>query len=156
MFDTVYRGVFFLVQHEFPDKVQFIFRQQIQPWHPASTLVHEAALAVLKISPDLFYPFSEALFDKQTDYFDVHVVHESRNETYERLCDLGATVGVDEAKMMDMLRIPDKPAPDGSMNVGNQVTDDLKLLVKVCWTLESILQYSTVKTSLVSRKVKAG
>ena len=57
------------------------YRQQIQPWHPSSTLVHEAGVAVLQTQPDKFWEFSKALFDKQGDYFDVNVVNEPRNKT---------------------------------------------------------------------------
>lgn len=132
MFDTVYSSVFPVVQAKYADKVTFIFRQQIQPWHPSSTLTHEAGVAVLQTNPDKFWDFSKALFDKQTDYFDVNVVHESRNSTYRRLSKLaGGVSGLDEQKIYGLLEIPDQPAKDGSMNVGNAVTNDIKLMVKV-------------------------
>ena len=131
MFKTVYSSVFPLVKSKYPDRVQFIFRQQIQPWHPSSTLVHEAAAAVLKVSPSKFYDFSEALFEHQKEYFDVNVVHEPRNETYRRLAKLASSVGVEEAKIFELLKISDKPGSDGGLNSGNGVTNDLKLMVKV-------------------------
>lgn len=131
MFNTVYDSVFPLVKQKYPEKVQIIFRQQIQPWHPSSTLVHEAGAAVLQINPDKFWDFSKALFDKQTDYFDVNMVHESRNKTYERLAKLAGGVGLDEKKIYGLLEVSDKPASDGSLNSGNKVTDDVKLMVKV-------------------------
>ena len=34
------------LSQKYPAKVRFILRQPIQPWHPSSTLVHEAAAAV--------------------------------------------------------------------------------------------------------------
>lgn len=131
MFDTVYDSVFPLVKQKYAEKVQIIFRQQIQPWHPSSTLVHEAGAAVLKTNPEKFWPFSKALFDKQTEYFDVNVVNESRNKTYERLSKLAGQVGLDEKKIYGLLEISDKPGSDGSLNSGNKVTDDVKLMVKV-------------------------
>jgi len=130
LFNTVYHDVFPLVEKHYAGKVQFIFRQQVQPWHPSSTLVHEAGVAVLQLAPEKFYPFSAALFDHQTDYFDVNVVHEPRNKTYERLAKLAGSVGVSEKDVYAKLQIPDKPAEDGSLNVGNAVTNDLKLLIK--------------------------
>lgn len=130
MFNTVYDSVFPVVKQKYPDKVQFIFRQQIQPWHPSSTLVHEAGVAVLQTHPDKFWDFSKALFDKQTDFFDVSVVNESRNKTYERLAKLAGGVGVDEKKIYGLLEVSDKPDKDGSMNIGNGVTNDVKLMVK--------------------------
>lgn len=120
-----------MVEKRYPDKVQFIFRQQVQPWHPSSTLVHEAGLAVLRTQPDKFWDFSKALFDKQTEYFDANVVNETRNKTYERLSKLASEVGVDQKKIYGLLEISDKPDKDGGLNVGNGVTDDLKIVVKV-------------------------
>ncbi|KAK4550256.1 hypothetical protein LTR36_003223 [Oleoguttula mirabilis] len=130
MFDTVYNSVFPIVKKKYPDKVQFIFRQQIQPWHPSSTLVHEAGAAVLKTNPDKFWDFSKALFVKQTEFFDVNVVNEPRNKTYERLAKLAGEAGVDEKKVYRLLEVPDKPDKDGNTNIGNGVTDDIKLMVK--------------------------
>jgi len=130
MFDTVFDSVFPVVKQKYPDKVQFIFRQQIQPWHPSSTLVHEAGAAVLKTNPDKFWDFSKELFAKQTDFFDVNVVNEPRNKTYERLAKLAGEAGVDEKKVYGLLEVPNKPDKDGSTNVGNGVTDDIKLMVK--------------------------
>ncbi|KAK4565524.1 hypothetical protein LTR86_004141 [Recurvomyces mirabilis] len=102
----------------------------IQPWHPSSTLVHEAGAAVLRVSPDKFWPFSKALFDQQKDYFDVNVVNETRNKTYERLAKLAGGVSVDEKKVYSLLEVSDKPGKAGELNIGNQVTDDVKLMVK--------------------------
>ncbi|KAF2132521.1 hypothetical protein P153DRAFT_332794 [Dothidotthia symphoricarpi CBS 119687] len=107
-----------------------IFRQQIQPWHPSSTLVHEAAFAVLRTSPEKFYPFSAALFAQQKDFFDENVVNETRNATYKRLAAIAGSVGVDEAKVYGLLEIGDKPGEDGSLNAGNGVTVDVKVQVK--------------------------
>ena len=132
MFKTLYQNVVPKAQSKpYANNVEFVFRQQIQPWHPSSTLVHEAGAAVLKLAPNKFWDFSEKLFDKQTEYFDVNVVNEARNTTYQRLAKLGATCGVDEKQMLDLLQVPDKPASDGSLNIGNGVTNDLKVLVKV-------------------------
>lgn len=131
MFDTVYDSVFPLVKSKYADKVQFIFRQQIQPWHPSSTLVHEAGAAVLQTNPDKFWEFSKALYDQQTSFFDTNIVHETRNKSYERLAQIAGHVGVDEKKVYGLLQVGDKPDEDGSTNTGNGVTNDVKLMVKV-------------------------
>ncbi|KAL9093780.1 MAG: hypothetical protein Q9159_000082 [Coniocarpon cinnabarinum] len=115
----------------YTNRTQFVFRQQIQPWHPSSTLVHESALAVLQLAPAKFWDFSAALFKAQNEFFDVHVVNEGRNATYGRLAKVAGSVGVDEGKILELLRVPDKPASDGSLNVGNQVTNDVKVIVKM-------------------------
>jgi hypothetical protein len=59
MFNTVHTSVFPLIQQKYSSKVQVIFRQQIQPWHPSSTLVHEAGAAVLRLQPTKFWDFSK-------------------------------------------------------------------------------------------------
>jgi hypothetical protein len=114
--------------------LQLIIRQQIQPWHPSSTLTHEAALAVQRLtssSPEKFWAFSSALFADQLSYFDLGVINETRNETYRRLAKLAATsVGVDEDEVYGLLEV--KPAEDPSVkNAGNAVTADVKTIVKM-------------------------
>ncbi|TDZ40267.1 hypothetical protein C8035_v003599 [Colletotrichum spinosum] len=111
--------------------LEVVFRQQVQPWHPSSTLVHESAVAVVKVAPGKFWAYSDALFKAQKDYFDVNVVHEPRNETYKRLAKLAASVGVNETKVYELLHISDKPGEDGALNTGNGVTNDFKVLIKL-------------------------
>ena len=60
----------------------------------------------------------------------MYVVKETRNETYRRLAKIAGEVGVDEGKTYGLLEVPDREI-DGSANVGNKVTDDVKLMVKV-------------------------
>lgn len=55
---------------------------------------------------------------------------ETRNETYRRLAKIAGEVGVDEGEVYGLLEVPDREV-DGSANVGNKVTDDVKLMVKV-------------------------
>ncbi|KAI9710229.1 MAG: hypothetical protein M1828_002192 [Chrysothrix sp. TS-e1954] len=133
MFKTLYTSVLpRLRSAPYAANVQFIFRQQIQPWHPSSTLVHEAALAVNKLAPDSFWDFSQKLMEHQTEYFDVNVVKEGRNETYQRLAKLAGEVqGVKQEDVYGLLVVKDKPAEDGSANTGNAVTDDVKMVVKM-------------------------
>lgn len=117
---------------EWTKSVELIFRQQIQPWHPSSTLMHEAALAVLRLYPKKFWNYSSELFEHQSEFFDVNVVAETRNQTYERLAKLaGGVPEVNEAEVLKLLRISDKPGADGSLNAGNQVTADVKLITKM-------------------------
>lgn len=59
-------------------------------------------------------------------------MNEPRNATYKRLSALAASsIGVNENEFYDLLKISDKPGEDGSLNSGNQVTNDLKVLVKM-------------------------
>lgn len=131
MWNTLKSSVFPSLPEKYPSKVRFILRQQIQPWHPSSTLVHEAAAAVLQIAPAKFVDFSTTLFEHQKEYFDVNVVDEKRNDTYARLSDLAGSVGVDSSKILSLLKVSNKPTEDGSLNTGNEVTNDIKIMVKV-------------------------
>ena len=132
MFKTLNSSVRPLLQKKYTSPgVRLIFRQQIQPWHPSSTLVHESGAAVLRLAPTKFWDYSALLFQHQQEYFDVNVVHESRNETYKRLAKLASKVeGVNEAKVLELLWVNDKPGEDGALNIGNKVTDDVKQMVK--------------------------
>lgn len=93
--------------------------------------MHEAGLAVLRIAPEKFWQFSGQLFEEQKDFFDVNVVNEARNATYKRLAKIAGKVGVDEAQVYKLLEVSDKPSSDGSLNIGNQVTNDLKVVTKM-------------------------
>ncbi|KAJ4409064.1 hypothetical protein N0V91_002880 [Didymella pomorum] len=131
IFNTVYNTPLRkTLLEKYSDRVVTIFRQQIQPWHPSSTLTHEAGFAVLKVQPDKFYDFSAALFKQQKDFFDASVVNETRNATYKRLAKIAGSVGVDEGKVYELLEISDKPDKDGGLNAGNGVTDFVKLQTK--------------------------
>ncbi len=130
MFKTLHTSIFPSLHSRYPD-VRFILRQHIQPWHPSSTLCHEAGAAVLRLAPEKFWPFSAALFEAQRDFFDVNVVNETRNETYGRLAKLAVKEGIDAGNFLELLKVPDKPGSDGGLNVGNGVTDDVKFMVKV-------------------------
>jgi len=136
--------------------VQIVFRPQVQPWHPSSTLVHEAAFAVLKLSPAAFWPFSAALFADQKSYFDVNVVNETRNQTYRRLAKLGASVGVDENEMFALLEIGEKPAADGGLNVGNKVTDDFKVAVKRARLVGVHVSPTVIFDGVVAAEISSG
>jgi hypothetical protein len=74
---------------------------------------------------------TQALFDDAQSFYDVNVVNETRNQTYQRLAKIGSKVGINETEMYNLLHIDDNPASDGSLNIGNGVTNELKLLVKM-------------------------
>lgn len=40
-------------------------------------------------------------------------------------------MGIDKKEFLKLLWVDDKPAEDGSLNIGNGVTNDLKVLVKM-------------------------
>jgi hypothetical protein len=131
MFNTIYNLVRPVIETKYQSKLWVLFRQHIQPWHPSSTLTHEAGAAVLKLAPEKFWAFSAVLFEHQKQFFDANVVNETRNETYKRLAAIAGSVDVDEQRVLDLLIVSDKPGKDDSLNNGNGVTNDIKLMVKV-------------------------
>lgn len=95
-------------------------------------MTHEAGLAVERVDPSKFWDFSMALFANQTQYYDSSTATESRLNMYERLAKLAQdSTGVSATEVLQNLYFP--PVQIGSAeghNVGNAVTDDLKLLVR--------------------------
>ncbi|RPB27112.1 hypothetical protein L211DRAFT_834789 [Terfezia boudieri ATCC MYA-4762] len=124
LFNQFYQNVFPVIQDKYPGKVQCIFRHQIQPWHPSSTLVHEAALAVGLVAPEKFWEYSQILFNNQSDFFDAAVLNETRNQTYKRLASLASPLASTD-DIYSKLEIT-----NSSLNNGNKVTNDLKLHIK--------------------------
>ncbi|KAJ1939498.1 hypothetical protein EC988_007292 [Linderina pennispora] len=110
-------------------KVTVVFRHQVQPWHPASTLLHEASLAVEKINPSAFSLYSTALFEHQHEFFDEATVDMTRSDMYKRLAQLAASVNaVDDT--LAVLQLLDIQAGEPK-NGGNAVTNDLKYHIKL-------------------------
>ena len=118
------QNVFPTLEKDYPT-VSFIFRHQVQPWHPSSTMTHEAALAVERVDPSKFWDFSLALFANQTRYYDSSTATETRLDMYKRLAQLAEeSVGVRAAEVLKYLNF--EPVQIGSAeghNVGNAVTD---------------------------------
>ncbi|KAK4132839.1 hypothetical protein BT67DRAFT_74509 [Trichocladium antarcticum] len=125
-------------------RLQFIFRQQIQPWHPSSTLTHEAAVAVERLAGGdaaVFWAFSHALLFNQPAFFDESVAAETRNQTYRRLARFAAqqvqrgaaaeAAAAYEEAVYELLRIKEGPVGGAQgANSGNAVTGDVTALVK--------------------------
>ncbi|KAF2707520.1 hypothetical protein K504DRAFT_503756 [Pleomassaria siparia CBS 279.74] len=157
LFNTVYneplRKVFV---EKYSSNLVTIFRQQIQPWHPSSTLVHEAGLAVLRLQPAKFYDFSAALFAQQKDFFDEKVVNETRNATYKRLAKIAGSVGVSEDDVYGLLEIGDKAGQDGGLNAGNGVTNDVKVQVKANRLVGVHVTPTVVFDGVVANEISSG
>jgi len=107
-------------------KVKVIFRPQVQPWHSSSTFVHEAGIAVARVSPEHFWPFSLALFADQEKYFDIPTSDKTPIQVRESLQQLAESViGQDKgAQFGELLKL--KSSPNG----GVDVTEDLKYTIK--------------------------
>ena len=112
------------------DKVRFVFYHQPQPWHPQSSMLHEAAIGVYDLGGvDAFWKFSAALFDTATDFYDANTYDKSRSKIYEELAALAArSAGVSEADLSAKLARIEKA---GELNTGNACTQDLKFFVKL-------------------------
>ncbi|KAI0751076.1 hypothetical protein C8Q80DRAFT_1098905 [Daedaleopsis nitida] len=123
--DNVLRPLF-APAGKYDGKVKVIFRNQVQPWHSSSTLVHEAGLAVARMAPEDFWPFSLALFKNQGGYFDIPTSTLTPLQIREKLSTLvSETVGAEKAaQFSDLVAL--KSTPNG----GTAVTDDLKYTVK--------------------------
>ncbi|RIA92772.1 thioredoxin-like protein [Glomus cerebriforme] len=118
------------IDKNYPGKVQFIFRQQIQPWHPSSTIVHEAAIAVEKLDSSKFFDFSDKLFDAQKQYFDESVQNLSRAQIYESLASYVNEIGLSSSDFLSLLHIPVAIKPEEIRNAGNKITNELKWHIK--------------------------
>ncbi|KAF9431237.1 hypothetical protein BGZ94_005600 [Podila epigama] len=124
----VYHNVVPWLEENHSGKVQIIFRHQVQPWHPTSTLAAEAALAVETLNPWEFAAYSDLLFTEQKKFFDESVVDKTRAEQYEALAKLAPSL---EDKVLKLLHIPVVKDAEQSTNTGNKVTADLKYFVKL-------------------------
>jgi len=111
---------------KYEGKVKAIIRLQVQPWHSASTLTHESALAVARAVPDKFWPYSVELFKHQSDFFDIPCSNLTPIQIREKLVNLALPiVGQDKkGEILDLLTY--KTTPNG----GVDVTEDLKYTIK--------------------------
>ncbi|KAF9972916.1 hypothetical protein BGZ73_003888 [Actinomortierella ambigua] len=139
IWNQVYNHVLPWVEKNHPGRLQVIVRNQIQPWHPTSTIVAEAALAAEKIDGRHFAAASNALFTHQKSFFDEAVADLGRNQQYQALIRLLASElanakngapAVDQAQLLALLEIRSTSAQE-STNHGNQVTNDIKYFVKL-------------------------
>ncbi|KAI9254807.1 thioredoxin-like protein [Sporodiniella umbellata] len=127
LYKKIRKQVWPYIESEYPGKVKVIFRQQVQPWHASSTVVHEAAIAVEKINNQKFYEFSDVLFEHQKEYFDESLENKSRREILHDLAKLAETVGIPSDQFLSLL----SNGTGEPENKGNKTTNDLKLAVKL-------------------------
>jgi len=137
---------------KYDGKVKVIFRPQVQPWHSSSTLTHEAGLAVLRVAPEQFRPFSRLLFDNQESYFDAATVDLTPRQIRDSLAKLAAqtipTGAVEQFR--DLLTIK------GTPNGGVGVTDDLKYNIKFSRQNSIHVSPTALWDGLVAGEVSSG
>eukprot|EP00038_Savillea_parva_P028825 m.67175 g.67175 ORF g.67175 m.67175 type:complete len:209 (-) comp8419_c0_seq1:2021-2647(-) len=112
--------------------IRLVFKHLVQPWHPQSTLLHEAGLAVRELcGAQAFFKFSETLFVLQKEFFDANIWDKSRPTITKGLVELAVETvdGLDGQAMLELLDLVPDPG-DGTLNRGTRMTPILKLAVK--------------------------
>jgi len=137
---------------KYKGKVKVIVRLQVQPWHASSTLTHEAGLAVLRVSPENFWPFSLLLFKHQEDYFDIPSQDLTPRQIREKLAQLASNVLPSNslAEFKDLLTLK------GSPNGGTGVTDDLKYNIKFSRQNSIHVSPTVMWDGLIANEVSSG
>jgi len=121
----------------------------IQPWHPQSTMVHEAALAVKRVLPGLYLGFIRNVYKKfvshKNKFSDDDTWNKTRLEIYDELVDCLPTWMDDEDKIQEVKELlyplpvslvvvsSDSSSPSnggGIGNGGNEMTQDIKWACK--------------------------
>lgn len=115
------------VEKQYPNRFSWVFQHQVQPWHPQSTLTHEAAITLGLLEPKQFWNYSKVLFEHIEDFYDDKVVDKSRSAIIKDLAVLSEEVGIDSAKLLKILSTPN----EGGKNGGYPATFDLKQFVKL-------------------------
>jgi hypothetical protein len=91
-----------------------------------STAATQQQQHTLELYLDYVCPFSAKLFN--TFYASVRPM--IAQKTYERLAKIAGGVGVNERKVLELLTVKEE-AEIGQLNVGNEVTNDIKLMVRL-------------------------
>ncbi|CAG8658078.1 3209_t:CDS:2 [Racocetra persica] len=123
--------VFPFIEEKYPGQIQFLFRQQVQPWHPCSSIVHEAALAVERIDKSQFLDFSAKLFEVQKEYFDESVQALTRSQINNSLARHTNLFGISSDQFISLIDIPTVSNASEAKNSGNQISADLKWHIKL-------------------------
>ncbi|AET39681.1 DsbA family protein Ecym_4660 [Eremothecium cymbalariae DBVPG len=104
-------------------KYQIVIQNVIQPWHIGSQYMCETALAVAKLKPEKFIPFSKALFESQQRWFDSNTADKSRNEIYTELALFAQeSVNLPADSLLPLLLV--------SSDDGNAVVKDVKYFTR--------------------------
>ncbi|KAK9824066.1 hypothetical protein WJX72_007503 [[Myrmecia] bisecta] len=118
-----------VVPHYADKGFSFTFYHQVQPWHPQSTLTHEAGLAVAKLGGnDAFWHFSDVLMDRQEEFFDVNIINKTRPQIAAELAALAqGAAGVPKQDVEHLLSLANI---EGAKNPASNIADELKWEIK--------------------------
>lgn len=124
MFTTLFNGVLPSLKDD--TDVSFVIHHVIQPWHPQGTMVHEAALALKKVSPSNYPAYMDAIYRafERGKFNDEDTWKKNRLEIYDDLLTL-VPDGVDASAVKALLL----PTGEGG-NEGNAMTQDVKWATK--------------------------
>ncbi|CAG7848659.1 SubName: Full=Uncharacterized protein {ECO:0000313/EMBL:CCA70603.1} [Serendipita indica DSM 11827] len=115
-----------LLAEKWPDQVKVIFRPQVQPWWPSSSIAHEVSLAVARVAPSKWWNFATTLFEHRPEFTDVPTANLSPVQLREAIAEFGLKQGVltqDEVdKVKEILTLKE--------GGGHGVTDELKYCLK--------------------------
>jgi len=119
----MYKVVHDEVLGAFGEQVSFVVHQVPQPWHPQGSYVHEVALAVKQVEPQLYPAVCRALYAAYDagKFTDEDTWSKSRADIYEDLLDVVAGAGVERSLYPAML---------SNTGSGTPMTQALKWAVK--------------------------
>ena len=90
--------------------------------------MHEAGLAVAKVAPEAYWPFSLALFKAQEEYYDLPTSTQTPTEIRTKLVQLAKTsAGLTDDQVEKLKEVMTLKTDGGAKNGGVDVTDELKL-----------------------------
>ncbi|GJE84858.1 thioredoxin-like protein [Phanerochaete sordida] len=112
---------------QYAGKVKIIFRNQVQPWHGTSILLHEAGLAMVRVAPEQFWPFSLAIWAHHKEYHDLPAADMTPRQVRHKITDL-AVQFIGEGRRQAFLDLLTNS--DTQPNYGVAVTNDLKYTVR--------------------------
>jgi len=104
----------------------------IQLWHPQSTMVHEAALAVKRVLPGLYLGYIRNVYKKfsnKNKFTDDDTWNKTRLEIYDDLLGCLPTWFEDEQKLQEVKALL-YPLSLSDSNGGNGMTQDIKWVCK--------------------------
>ena len=97
--------------------LQFIFRHQVQPWHPQSCILHYAVINVNRTNSEDLFEAIQILFENQESFFDANVQDLSAKQIYSKISGMLNHGGIPFAG--DNLIV-------GDGNSGNSLVPDMK------------------------------
>ncbi|CAG8475175.1 1968_t:CDS:2 [Acaulospora colombiana] len=115
-----------LLEQKYAGKVKVIFRPQVQPWWPSSSIAHEASLAVAKVAPQSWWNYAVALFANRPSFTDVPTSTLTPPQLREKLANFGLETGTLTQDEVNAVKGLLTLKPSGGIGV----TDDLKYCCK--------------------------